>query len=183
MVWAGTQNKEGLWLFASIRILVLSLVGAVASTLGTQVRLLWGFLMLRAAVYLFDTTMQQAKAGQNGLCPLPQKSSALPWLLAITPPPSGYIGLAFFYGGFNAPSALEGALTMFFIGLGLTLPLWSMTFRPQLWNAWQSMLINNPKWFRTQIIFQYVGVLILTLVGLAFIFVRGFHRPLLELLQ
>ena len=49
---------------------------------------------------------------------------------ALVPPPSGYIGLAFFYGGFNAPSASEGALTLTLVGLGLTLPVWLMNFKP-----------------------------------------------------
>lgn len=183
MIWSSTQGRERLWLFASIRIFILALIGAAASLLGTRLRLPWGLLMLAAAAYLFYTTVQQAKAGQAGACSIPQKSGALPWLLALTPPPSGYIGLAFFYGGFNPPTPLDGALTLFFVGLGLTLPLWLMTFQPQIGEAWQTLLMRNPKWFRIQIIFQYAGVAILTIVGLAFIFIQGFHRPLLDILQ
>ena len=36
---------------------------------------------------------------------------------------------------------------------------------------------------RAQLIFQFGGVALLAMVGLAFIFVRGFHRPLLELIS
>jgi hypothetical protein len=183
MIWSSTQSKERLWLFASIRIFVLSLVGAAASLLGETIRRPWGILMLGAAAYLLYTTIQQAKSGQSGACSLPPKSGTLPLLLALTPPPSGYIGLAFFFGGFTPPTPLVGALTLFCVGLGLTLPLWLMAFKPEYGIAWQNLLTNNPKWFRTKMVFQYLGVIILTAVGLAFIFVQGFHRPLLEMLQ
>jgi len=184
IVWASTQTQRGkMALLAFIRIAVLALVGAIAGFFGTTMRAPWGVLMVGAGMYLLYTTIQQARAGQSGACALPQKSSALPWLLALTPPPSGYIGLAFFYGGFNPPSPAEGALTLTLIGLGLTLPIWLMIFKPEWGAGLQARLMNNPKYYRAQIIFQFLGVTILTLVGLAFIFVQGFHRPLLDVLK
>ena len=183
LLWTSTQNAR--WkmaLLAAIRIGVLALVGALAVWFGTALRLPWGVLLLLAAMYLLYTTIQQART-RDGVCALPTQSTALPWLLALVPPPSGYIGLAFFYGGFDAPSALEGALTLTLVGLGLTLPVWLMIFKPDWAAAWQRRFAGRPGLRRTQIVFQFAGAAILTAVGLAFIFLRGFHRPLLELAQ
>lgn len=184
LVWTSTQKKPlNLAMLASIRIAVLALVGAVAGYFGTALRAPWGFLIIGAAMYLLYTTIRQARADGSGVCALPRKSTALPWLLALVPPPSGYIGLAFFYGGFNPPSPAEGALTLALVGLGLTLPVWMGILKPRWRAAWQSRLMGHPGIHRAQIIFQFAGVAILTAVGLAFILVRGFHRPLLELIR
>lgn len=111
------------------------------------------------------------------------KSTALPWVLALVPPPSGYIGLAFFYGGFNAPSPAEGAFTLTLVGLGLTLPVWMTILKPEWRAAWQTRLGGHPGMHRAQLVFQFAGVAVLSIVGLAFIVARGFHRPLLELIS
>ena len=182
LLWTSTQKAR--WkmaLLAALRIGVLALVGALAGWFGTALRLPWGVLLLLAAMYLLYTSVQQARS-RDGVCALPAQSTALPWLLAVVPPPSGYIGLAFFYGGFNAPSAPEGALTLTLVGLGLTLPVWLMIFKPEWGVAWQRRF-SSPGLRRAQIVFQFAGAAILTAVGLAFIFLRGFHRPLLELIQ
>lgn len=184
LVWTSTQRVPlKMAMLASIRIGVLALVGALAGYYGTVLRTPWGILMIVAAVYLLYTTVQQVRSGSSGTCVLPANSTPLPWLLALVPPPSGYIGLAFFYGGFSAPSPAEGALTLTLVGLGLTLPVWMMVLKPEWGAAWQSRLVGNPGIRRAQIGFQFAGVAILTMVGLAFIFLRGFHRPLLELIQ
>lgn len=183
LVWTSTQNSG--WrisTFALIRIAILATIGAVAAYFGTALRLPWGILMVLTAMYLLYTTFRQAQAGQTGACNLSVQSQGLPWMLAITPPPSGYIGLAFFFGGFNPPTPLEGAGVLTMIGLGLTTPIWAMLIKPEWWMAWQYKLSNNPKWYRMQITFQYIGAILFTLVGLAFILVQDFHRPLLELL-
>ena len=183
LLWTATQKTR--WkkaLLATIRIGVLALVGALAGVFGTALRLPWGVLLLLAAMYLLYTSIQQARTN-DGVCALPTQSTALPWLLALVPPPSGYIGLAFFYGGFNAPSALEGAFTLTLVGLGLTLPVWLMIFKPEWGVAWQRRFASSAGLRRTQIVFQFAGVAVLSAVGLAFIFLRGFHRPLLELVQ
>lgn len=183
LLWTSTQNlRSRMALLAAIRIGVLALVGALAGLLGTAMRVPWGIALLLAAMYLLYTTVQQARS-DAGVCALPTRSTALPWLLAFVPPPSGYIGLAFFYGGFNAPSATEGALTLTLVGLGLTLPVWLIIFKPAWGMAWQRRLASSPPWRSAQIVFQFAGAAVLTAVGLAFIFVRGFHRPLLELVQ
>ena len=183
LLWTATQKTR--WkkaLLATIRIGVLALVGALAGVFGTALRLPWGVLLLLAAMYLLYTSIQQARM-RDGVCALPTQSTALPWWLALVPPPSGYIGLAFFYGGFNAPSALEGAFTLTLVGLGLTLPVWLMIFKPEWAAAWQRRFASSPGLRRAQIVFQFAGVAVLSVVGLAFIFLRGFHRPLLELIQ
>lgn len=183
LLWTSTQQLPSrMALLAAIRIGVLALVGALAGLLGTALRVPWGIALLLAALYLLYTTVQQARS-PAGVCALPTRSTALPWLLAMVPPPSGYIGLAFFYGGFNAPSAAEGALTLTLVGLGLTLPVWLMIFKPQWAAAWQRRFAGRPGLRHAQIVFQFAGAAILTAVGLAFIFLRGFHRPLLELVQ
>ena len=183
LLWTSTQKLPSrMALLAAIRIGVLALVGALAGLLGTALRVPWGIALILAAMYLLYTTVQQARS-PAGVCALPSRSTALPWLLALVPPPSGYIGLAFFYGGFNAPSASEGALTLALVGLGLTLPVWLMIFKPEWGVAWQRRFASSPGLRRTQIVFQFAGAAILTAVGLAFIFLRGFHRPLLELIR
>ena len=183
LLWTSTQRPpSSIALLASIRIGVLALVGALAGLLGTALRVPWGIALVLAAMYLLSTTFQQARS-PAGVCALPTCSTALPWLLAMVPPPSGYIGLAFFYGGFNAPSAPEGALTLTLVGLGLTLPVWLMIFKPRWAAAWQQRFAGSPGLRRAQIVFQFSGAAILTAVGLAFIFLRGFHRPLLELVR
>ena len=183
LLWTSTQKSPTrLALLAMIRIGVLALVGALAGLFGTALRLPWGILLLLAALYLLYTSIRQARS-PDGVCALPPRSTALPWLLALVPPPSGYIGLAIFYGGFDAPSAAQGALTLTLVGLGLTLPLWLMVFKPDWGLAWQRRFAGSPRLRRAQIAFQFTGAAILTAVGLAFIFLRGFHRPLLELVQ
>lgn len=183
LLWTATQRvRWKMALLAAVRIGVLALVGAVAGLFGTALRLPWGLLLLLAAAYLLYTTVQQTRS-REGVCALPTTSSALPWLLALVPPPSGYIGLAFFYGGFKAPSALEGAFTLTLVGLGLTLPVWLMLLKPAWGLAWQRRFAASPRLRRAQTVFQFAGVAVLTAVGLAFIFLRGFHRPLLELVQ
>ena len=183
LLWTSTQKLPStIALLAAIRIGVLALVGALAGLLGTALRLPWGIALVLAAMYLLYTTVQQARSPAS-VCALPTRSTALPWLLALVPPPSGYIGLAFFYGGFNAPSAPEGAVTLTLVGLGLTLPVWLMIFKPRWAAAWQRRFAGSPGLRRAQIVFQFAGAAILTAVGLAFIFLRGFHRPLLELVE
>lgn len=181
LLWIATQ-KARIGLLAAVRIGVLALVGALAGWFGTALRLPWGVLLLLAAMYLLYTTLQQRRT-RDGVCALPPQSAALPWLLALVPPPSGYIGLAFFYGGFNAPSALEGAFTLTLVGIGLTLPVWLMLFKPAWGAAWQRRFAASRRLRRAQTVFQFAGVAVLSAVGLAFIFLRGFHRPLLELIQ
>ena len=184
MIWTATQKSRWLvFVFATIRIVILGIIGTIAAYLGTTLRLPWGILMVLTALYLLYTTFQQSQAGQSGACNLSPQSRGLPWLMAITPPPSGYIGLAFFFGGFNPPTPVEGAGVLIMIGLGLTTPIWAMLIRPEWWMTWQSNLSNNPKWYRVQITFQYAGSLLFLIVGLAFIFIRDFHRPLLEVIH
>lgn len=183
LVWTSTQaGRARLVLLASIRIGALALVGAAAGYWGMTLRKPWGILMVATAVYLLFTTIRQMRAGSAGVCGLPRESSALPWVLAVVPPPSGYIGLAIFYGGFGAPSPVQGALTLSLVGLGLTFPVWIAIFRPEWQAAWQGRLTNRPGVRRAQVIFQLGGATLLAVVGLAFIFVRNFHRPLLDLI-
>lgn len=184
LVWTSTQSQPlRLALLALIRIAVLALVGALAGRFGTVLRAPWGVLMLATAMYLLYTTIRQARAGGNGACSLPHRGAALPWLLALVPPPSGYIGLAVFYGGFNAPSATQGALTLAVVGLGLTLPVWLAILKPTWQAAWQQWLMGSKTLHRWQLAYQFAGAALLTAVGLAFVFVQGFHRPLLELVR
>jgi len=182
MVWSSTQQDgRRVALLATIRITVLAAIGAVASTFGTAMRLPWGVLMVFTAAYLLYSTVIQSRSPMS--CQISKRSLWLPWLLAITPPPSGYIGLAFFFGGFNPPTAIEGAAVLAVIGLGLTTPVWLMIFNPRMWISWQNFLTINRSWNRFRIIFQYAGAAVFAAVGLAFVFVREFHRPLLELMQ
>lgn len=183
IVWTSTQTKRGkLIAFALLRIGVLALVGISAATLGAPIRKPWGALMLVTAGYLLYTTIQQART-KEFVCSLPSRSSGLPWLMALVPPPSGFIGLALFYGGFTAPSPLQGGLTLGLVGLGLTLPLWLMVVFPRWQLRLQNVLMQNPSAHRAQVIFQFLGVGIFTLIGLAFLLIQDFHRPLLELLS
>jgi hypothetical protein len=183
MVWASTQTERAkLIALAVIRIAVLSLVGVSAALLGESIRKPWGALMLITAGYLLYTTLRQARAKEFA-CSLPSQSKGLPWLMALVPPPSGFIGLALFYGGFNAPSPLQGALTLGLVGLGLTTPLWLLLAFPNWQVKWQNALMQTPSMHRTRLIFQFLGVGIFTLVGLAFLLIQDFHRPLLEIIQ
>ncbi len=183
LLWTSTQQQPPrMALLAVTRIGVLALLGAIAGLLGTALRVPWGIALLLAAMYLLYTTVHQARSTAS-VCALPTRSTALPWLLALVPPPSGYIGLAFFYGGFTAPSAAEGALTLTLVGFGLTSPIWLMIFKPEWAAAWRRRFANRPALRRAQLVFQFAGAFILTAVGLAFVFLRGFHRPLLELVQ
>jgi hypothetical protein len=184
LVWTSTQTSPlRLALLATIRIAMLAVIGALAGRFGAALRAPWGVLMIAAALYLLYTTVRQARAGGRGVCSLPRRGTALPWLLALVPPPSGYIGLAIFYGGFNAPTAAQGALTLVFVGLGLNLPVWLAILKPQWQVAWQQRLMVGPTTYRWQLAFQFAGAALLTVVGLAFVFVHGFHRPLLELVR
>lgn len=184
LVWTSTQSQPlQLALLATIRIAMLALVGALAGRFGTVLRAPWGVLMLAVALYLLYTTIRQARAGGSRACSLPPMGAALPWLLALVPPPSGYIGLAVFYGGFNAPSATQGALTLAVVGLGLTLPVWLAILRPKWQIAWQQRLMGAKTLHRWQLAYQFAGAALLTAVGLAFLFVREFHRPLLDLFR
>ena len=63
------------------------------------------------------------------------------------------------------------------------LPVWLIISKPEWGMAWQRHLASNPRWRSAHIVFQFAGAAVLTAVGLAFIFVRGFHRTLLELVQ
>ncbi len=183
MVWASTQTERAkIIALALIRIVVLALVGVSAALLGESIRKPWGALMLVTAGYLLYTTLRQAHT-KEFVCALPSQSSGLPWLMALVPPPSGFIGLALFYGGFTAPSPWQGALTLGLVGLGLTLPLWLLLAFPNWQTRWQNALIQNPSAHRTRLIFQFLGVAIFTLVGLAFLLIQDFHRPLLDVLQ
>lgn len=184
LVWTSTQTRPWrLALLASIRIGMLALVGALAGRFGTVLRAPWGVLMVASALYLLYTTIRQARAGGRGMCALPPTGTALPWMLALVPPPSGYIGLALFYGGFNAPSAAQGALTLVIVGLGLTLPVWMAILKPTWQAAWQRRLIGAPTLYRWQLGYQFAGAALLMAVGLAFVLLPGFHRPLLELVR
>jgi len=165
-----------------VRVSVMALVGALAGFFGTALRMPWGILLILAAMYLLYTTVQQA-GSREGVCVLPKNSTSLPWFLAVVPPPSGYIGLALFYGGINAPSVQEGALTLTLVGLGLTLPVWLIIVKPRWGVAWQRSITTNPGFRRAQIVFQIVGSVILIAIGSAFIFRHEFHRPLLELVH
>ena len=155
LVWTSTQAQPWkLAMLASIRIAALALVGALAGYFGTLLRAPWGVLMIAAAMYLLYTTIRQARAGGSGVCALPPKSTAFPWVLALVPPPSGYIGLVFFYGGFNAPSPAEGAFTLTLVGLGRTLPVWMTILKPEWRAAWQTRLGGHPGMHRAQLVFQ-----------------------------
>lgn len=182
-LWTSTQRVPlQLALLAAIRIGVMASVGALAGFFGTALRVPWGVLLILTAMYLLYTTFRQV-GSRGGVCALPSSSTALPWLLAVVPPPSGYIGLAIFFGGFNAPSPAEGALTLALVGLGLTLPVWLMILEPGWAAAWQRQIAGRPGVRRAQLAFQFAGAAVLSAVGLAFIFLQGFHRPLLELVQ
>ncbi len=94
LLWTSTQRLPSrIALLAAIRIGVLALVGALAGLLGTALLVPWGIALVLAAMYLLHTTVQQASS-PAGVCALPPRSTALPWLLGLVPPPSGYIGLA-----------------------------------------------------------------------------------------
>jgi len=184
LVWTTTQTRPSrLALLASIRIAMLALVGAFAERLGTLLRAPCGVLMVTAAMYLLYTTIRQARAGTTGVCALPPTGAGLAWLLALVPPPSGYIGLALFYGGFGAQSAVQGALTLAIVGLGLTMPVWMVILKQTWRTTWQQRLMVTPTIYKRQFAYQFAGAAQLTVVGLAFVFVHEFHLPLLELVH
>ena len=183
ILWITTKSSR--WQLigvASLRVFVMALVGATAASLGTTIRKPWGILLLVIAAYLLYTTIKQAKAGQ-ATCAIPVKSRRLPWLLAVIPPPSAFVGLVIFYGSFGAPSPLQGALTLVSVGLGLTLPVWLLAIFPERQGLLQQQLSISAKLHRTRLVFQLLGVAVLTAVGFAFLLVQQFHRPLVELVQ
>jgi hypothetical protein len=69
------------------------------------------------------------------------------------------------------------------VGLGLTLPVWMVIAKPTWRTTWRQRLIVTPTLAKWQIAYQFAGATLLTIVGLAFVFVQGFHRPLLELVR
>lgn len=183
LIWASTQTqRKQLIGLALTRISVLMLMGASAAFVGSAIRKPWGILMLITAAYLFYTTLRQSQTKEFS-CSLPTGSKWLPWVMAFVPPPSGFIGLALFYGGFTAPSILQGAITLGLVGLGLTLPVWLMLAFPNLQASLQITLMEKDTQHRMRLAFQFLGALIFTLVGLSFILIENFHRPLLELFQ
>ena len=74
-------------------------------------------------------------------------------------------------------------MTLALVGLGLTLPVWLMVLKPAWGIAWQRWVAGHTGLHRAQIAFQFASVAVLSAVGLAFIFLQGFHRPLLELVR
>lgn len=183
LLWVSTQPAPSkMAALALTRIAVLAAVGAVAGLFGAALRRPWGLLLIVVGIHLPYTTLHQSRM-PDGACEMPRNSSALPGLLALVPPPSGYIGLAVFYGGFQAPSAAEGAWTLAFIGVGLTLPVWLAIWRPAWAAKWRRHQASSPRWHRWQLAFKFMGATLLIVVGLAFVFVKEFHRPLLELVR
>ena len=181
LLWVSTQpSRSKMAALALTRIAVLASVGALAGLFGATLRRPWGLLLIVVGVHLLYTTLRQSRM-PGGACGMPRNSSTLPGLLALVPPPSGYIGLAIFYGGFQAPSAAEGAWTLAFVGVGLTLPVWLAIWRPAWAAKWRGHQASSPRWRRAQLAFQFMGATLLIVVGLAFVFVKEFHRPLLEL--
>ena len=89
---------------ALTRIAVLAAVGAVAGLFGAALRRPWGLLLIVTRIHLLYTTPRQTRK-PSGACEMPRNSPAPPGLLALVPPPRRYIGLAIFYGGFQARSA------------------------------------------------------------------------------
>jgi len=169
-------------LFSLIRIAILGWIGALAGAFGTRVRVPWGILMLVAAGTLLYTAIRQRRSLAQGSCRPLDTSSPLPWVLAFVPPPSGYIGLAFFFGGFKAPTPLDGFMLLGVIGLGLTTPVWAQLAAPSLRSRLVAALNGSPRIARLQFAFEIAGVVVFSMVGLAFIVLNGFHRPLLDLL-
>lgn len=182
-VWVATQKEtHRLILLVSIRIAIFAAMGAAAGLVGAALRPPWGALMLATAAYLLFSTVRQLRHGAASTCSLPHGSQALPWLLAAAPPPSAYIGLAIFFGGFDAPSPLRGALILTAIGLGLSFPVIVVIAKPQLRSGWRARIANDPRSAKVQVGFQLSGAAVLTAVGLAFLLLQDFHRPLLEVL-
>ena len=105
LLWVSTQPAPSKTAaLALTRIAVLAAVGAVAGLFGATLRRPWGLFSIVVGIHLLYTTLRQSRT-PDGACEMPRNSSALPRLLALAPPLSGYIGLAFFYGGFQARSA------------------------------------------------------------------------------
>ena len=146
LFWVSTQPAPSkMAALAPTRITVLAAVGAVAGLFGAALRRPWGLLLIVVGIHLLDTTLRQSRM-PRGACEMPRNSSALPGLLALVTPPSGYIGLAVFYGGFQAPSAAEGAWTLAFIGVGLTLPVRLAIWWPALAVKWRRHQASSPRW-------------------------------------
>lgn len=183
ILWMTTNTSRWrLLAFASLRIFVMAMVGATAASLGTTIRKPWGILLLLIAAYLLYTTVRQARAGR-ATCAIPNGSRRLPWLLALIPPPSAFVGLVIFYGGFGAPSPLQGAITLVSVGLGLTLPVWLLAIFPERQGLLLEKLSISARFHRTRLVFQFLGVTVLAAIGLAFFFIQQFHRPLMALVH
>lgn len=184
LIWISTQNSRlRLAALALIRISIFAIIGAVAGIIGTAARLPWGILMITAGIYVLYTTVKQVRKAKSNVCVLPGHSKWLPLTLAVTPPPSAYIGLALFFGGFNVPSPLIGAVTLTLVGLGLTTPVWIIILNPRSKKLWLNKILESTGSSHFQTTYQILGSVILIAVGLLFITLNNFHRPLLELIQ
>ena len=67
--------------------------------------------------------------------------------------------------------------------MGLTLPVWLAIWWPALAVKWRRHQASSPRWRRAQLAFQFLGATLLIVVGVALVFVKEFHRPLLELVR
>ncbi len=184
LIWISTQsNRWRLAVLAVIRIAVFICIGYIAGMVGTAARQPWGVLMVVAGIFVLYTTVKQMRSASASVCVLPGRTKWLPITLAVTPPPSAYIGLALFFGGFNVPSPAIGALTLGLVGLGLTTPVWVAIISPRTKSWWLSAIAKRIGSSRFQTIYQSLGAVILITVGLLFLMVTNFHRPLLEVLH
>jgi hypothetical protein len=139
--------------------------------------------MIIAGIYVLYTTITQVRKAHSNVCVLPGHSQWLPFVLAVSPPPSAYIGLALFFGGFNVPSPSVGAITLALVGLGLTTPVWIVIFNPKYKEWWLASVLKHTGSSRFQITYQFLGAVILIIVGLLFVTLSNFHRPLLDVLS
>ena len=184
LIWISTQTSRlRLAALATIRITVFVAIGTIAGLVGNAARLPWGIGMIIAGGYVLYTTISQIRSAQANVCVLPRHSRWLPLILAVTPPPSAYIGLAIFFGGFNVPSPTVGALTLAMVGFGLTTPVWMVIARPKYKQWWFDHFLKKTGSSRFQTTYQLAGALILISVGLLFVTLNNFHRPLLEVLH
>lgn len=182
LIWLSTQKSR--WRLAALaltRISVFAIVGAIAGMVGVAARLPWGLLMIGAGIYILYTTGKQLRTSGSSVCLLPKTTTWLPFLLALVPPPSAYIGLALFFGGFNVPSAVTGALTLAVVGFGLTTPVWLTVFHPRLRQWWLEKVSTSSRSRRFQVGYQLLGSVILIIIGTLFVTLNNFHRPLVEL--
>lgn len=87
----------------------------------------------------------------------------------------------------GSPSAAEGAWTLAFVGVGLTLPVWLPVWlaiwRPAWTAKWRRLQAISRRRRGARLAFQLMGATLLIVVGVAFVFVKEFHRPLLELVR